>query len=176
MIKFNFLTVLTVRVVNCIKISLKISKRQFISWLIFSIIFMILLDRIVCEMNEFVIKIFHIKLLRCSSQITILIPISFLISIDTCQNDICSDIKLSFLVKERHNVLLDDMGSRSTQFVYFLLLYYFFYLLYALNYLDSCTSVCVLSRFNQPCISFFRSKTMFKLLIFIFFLLFFNKL
>jgi len=85
---------------------------------------MIFLYSIVCEMYKFIIQIFHVKLFGSSSDISILEPITLLLSIYTRDANIRTNIKLSFLIQKRHNVLLNYMSSRTTHLIYFLLLYY----------------------------------------------------
>jgi hypothetical protein len=73
-------------------------------------------------MDEFIIQIFHVELFGSSPDITILIPISLLVSINTSYADIGSDVELSLLVEKGHYVLLDDVGARPPHFIYLILL------------------------------------------------------
>lgn len=61
---------------------------------------MVFLNGIISEMNKPIGKIFHIELLAGSPDIAILIPITLETAIDTSQENIGSNIKLSFLIEE----------------------------------------------------------------------------
>ncbi len=131
---------------------------------------------IVCQVYKFVVKAFHVELLRSSSNVTILEPITFLMSIYTCKTDITPNVKFSFLIKERHNILLNNVSSQSSLCINFFSLYFLFDLLDTFHYLNSITSIGILPRLHQPGISFLGLKSIFKLLIFLFFLLLPNRL
>ncbi len=152
-----------------IKITLEISIGQFITWLEFSIIFVIFLDSIVCQMNESISKVFHIELFASCSNVTILIPISFHTPIDWCDQNVSSDIKFSLLIQKRNDVLLNDVSSRLS----FSTLSIFFNdtvnLLQSLNNNNSIASVCIFTWFYQPSVSSFRLKSILNLIIWIVF-------
>ena len=133
---------------------------------------MILLYCIVSQVYKFIVQIFHVKLFRSSSNVTILKPVAFLMTINTSKTDIASNIKLSFLIKERHNVLLYNMSSWSPQSVNFFSFYLLLDLFNTFHNFNSVSSICILSGFYKPCISFLRFISILQLLSFLFFLLF----
>lgn len=159
-----------------IQITLKISKGQLISRLKFTIILMVLLHGIVSKMNELVIKILHIELLGCSTNVSVLIPVPFLISVDACHADVGADIKLAFLVEEGHDVLLDDVGTSSAHFVHLVTLDYLSDLLDGLDDFNTGASIGVLSRFDKPSISFLGFGGVLELLVLLLLLLLFQTL
>jgi hypothetical protein len=59
---------------------------------------MVFLDRIIRQVDVLIRKIFHVKLLAGSSNITVLIPITLLIAIHGCYQNVGSYIKFSFLI------------------------------------------------------------------------------
>jgi len=69
-------------------------------------------------MDKLIVQVFHVELFRCGSNVSILVPISLLISIDACHADVSPNVKLSLLVEERHDVLLDDVSSWSSHLVH----------------------------------------------------------
>ncbi len=128
---------------------------------------MIFLDCIVGQVNVFVVKIFHVELLGSCSNIAILEPISFLVAIETGDDNVGSDVELSLLIQKRHDILLYDMCPWAPHFIRLLLLDDLFYLFQAFYDLNSSPPICVLSGFDQPGVSFFRFKSVFDLLIFL---------
>ena len=132
---------------------------------------MIFLDGIVSQMDELVIEIFHVKFFGGSADIAVLIPVTFLISVDACHADVRSDVEFTLLVEEWHDVLLDDVGTSPAQFVSFIALDDFNDLINAFNYLDSSSSVCILTGFDKPSIPLFSLEAMLKLLVLLFLLL-----
>lgn len=122
-------------------------------------------------MNESIVKVLHVEFFGSCADVTVLVPIPFLVAVDTSDADIGSDVEFSFLIKEGHDVLLNDMSARATHFVDPIPTNNFFDLFQALHDFNTCASVCVLSRFDQPRISFFGFKPVFKLLILLFLLL-----
>lgn len=171
MVELVLLSVFIVGIKDCVKITLKISIGELISWLEFSIVLVMFLYCVVGKVYKLVVQVFHVELLRSSSYVSILKPISFLVSVYACQTYIAPDIELSFLIKERHNVLLDDMCAWTTQSVNFFSLNDFLYLFKAFNHLYAITSVCIFSWFYQPSITFFGLESIFQLLSFLFFFL-----
>lgn len=137
---------------------------------------MVFLDSIVGQMDEFVIEIFHVEFFGGSTDISVLIPVTFLISVDARHTDIGSDVEFAFLVEEWHDVFLDDVGTSSTHFVSFVAFDDLNDLIDAFDYLDACSSVCVLAWFHKPSISFFSLEAMLKLLVLLFLLLVFDEL
>lgn len=135
---------------------------------------MVLLDCIVGEMDESIVEVLHVEFFGGCADVAVLVPIAFLIPVDAGDANIRSDIKFSFLVEEGHDVLLNDMSARATHFVNPISADDLFDLLQTFHDLNTCASVRVLSRFDQPRISFFRLKTVFKLLILLFLLLLLN--
>lgn len=115
-----------------------------------------LLDCVICEMDHAVGQILHIKLFASCANIAILKPITLLDSINTCHQYIASNVKFSFLVEKRHDILLDNVSSTTAKAVSFLLSNYFFDLFDTLHNLYAYASICVLARLNQPSISLLR--------------------
>jgi hypothetical protein len=66
-------------------------------------------------MNKLIIDILKVKELTSCSDITVLVPISFDLSVDTRQHDVVPDIELSIVVKERSvDIGLNNIGLRVT--------------------------------------------------------------
>lgn len=87
-------------------------KRYFVAALKSPIFLSFLLNRIICEMNEFIVEIFKGKLFAGCPDISIIVPVAFHIAIHTSYEDIASDIEFSFLVNIRvFDVFLDEQGS-----------------------------------------------------------------
>lgn len=145
--KFILWPILNV-IVIVIKISLKVSKGKLVSRFEFPIIFTMLLDCVICEMDHAVGQILHIKLFASCANIAILKPITLLDSINTCHQYIASNVKFSFLVEKRHDILLDNVSSTTAKAVSFLLSNYFFDLFDTLHNLYAYASICVLARLN----------------------------
>lgn len=137
---------------------------------------MVFLDGIVGQMDEFVIEIFHVEFFGSSADVAILIPVTFLISVDASHADVRSDVEFAFLVEEWHNVLLDDVGTSSPHFVSFVAFDDLNDLIDAFDYLDASSSVCVLAWFHKPSISFFSLEAMLKLLVLLLLLLVLDEL
>ena len=74
---------------------------------------MMLLHCVIREMDKLIVEIFHVELLGSSSYVAILEPIAFLMSVDARQANVASNVKFPLLVKERHDVLLHYVGSRT---------------------------------------------------------------
>lgn len=78
-------------------------------------------------MNKLIIDILKVKELTSCSDITVLVPIGFDLSIDTRQHDVVPDIEFSIVVKEGSiNVGLNNIGLRVT----ILVLSFFYQLAY----------------------------------------------
>lgn len=125
-------------------------------------------------MYKFIIQVFHVELFGCSSDVAVLVPISLLVAIDARDANVRPDIKLSLLIEERHDVLLDYVSSWSSHLVDSISFDNDFYFLQCLHYFDACSSVCVFSWLHQPCVSFLRLEAMLELLVFLLFILFFE--
>jgi len=148
LIEFVLLPVFIVGVVDSIQISLEIGIGQFIGGLKLSIIFVMLLNSIVCEVNEFVVEVFHVELFRSSPDVSVLEPIAFLVSIDASQTHVASNVELSLLVKERHDVLLHNVSTRAPQSINFFSLNDLLYLLKTLDHLYPIASIRILAWFH----------------------------
>jgi len=141
-------------------VSLKISKWKFVTILKFTKIIWMFLDGIVCEVNEDICRLSWI-FLTAHSQIPIFIEISFLNTIDTREQSITSDIKLSPVNQQRSiDVSLDD----KSPFLFILNLIFHINVgfliscssnnnssnfLHGMTYNDSIASVCVFTRFDD---------------------------
>ena len=97
------------------QIFLKRSISKFVSRLVLSIVFRVLLDSVVHKMDELVLEVVHRVFSGSSSQVTISVEISFNNAIDAGDQREASNIKFSSLVKKRIvNVLLDNHTSISS--------------------------------------------------------------
>lgn len=137
---------------------------------------MVLLHSIVSEMNELIVKILHIELLGSCADVTVLIPVPFLISVDACHADVGADIELAFLVEEGHDVLLDDVGASPAHFIHLVTLDDLSDLLDGLDDFNASASVGVLSRFDEPSVSFLGFGGVLELLVLLLLLFFFQTL
>lgn len=126
---------------------------------------MVLLHSIVSEMYKLVIEILHIELLGSCANVTILIPVSFLIAVDACHAYVGPDVEFAFLVKEGHYVLLDDVGARPAHFVNLITLDYLSNFLDGLDDFNTSASIGVFSRFDKPSISLLRLGGVLELLV-----------
>lgn len=131
---------------------------------------MVLLYGIIGEMDELVVEILHVELFSSGANVAILIPISFLIAVDAGHADVRADIEFAFLVKEGHDVLLDDVGASSAHLVHLVTLDDFPDFLDGLNDFNASASVGVLARFHKPSISFLGLGGMLELLVLLLFL------
>lgn len=96
-----------------------------------------------------------------------MVPVHFLVAINAGQADIGADVELPLLVEEGHDVLLDDMSSRTALFIRLLSPNNFLNFLDVLQHLDSSSPIRILSRLHQPSISLPRSKPMLQLFSFL---------
>lgn len=76
---------------------------------------MMLLHCVIRQMDELVIQILHVELLRSRTDIPVLEPVPFLIPVYARQTHIATDIELSLLIQEWHDVLLHNVGSLPAQ-------------------------------------------------------------
>jgi hypothetical protein len=130
-----------------IQVFLKLLIRNFISFLIFSIFLIFLLNRIICQMYQFIGAIFYTKLIRRSPDISDRVVIcSYRWSCS--QKQIAPYIKFSSMKQKRRNILLNNKCSLYMFFSLFL--NESFYLLYFFKYLNSATSVSVLAWLYNP--------------------------
>ena len=58
-----------------------------------------LLNSIICQMDLWISIIFSTKLIGACSQISLLIPVTFEISVNTANHNIVSDIEFSSIIK-----------------------------------------------------------------------------
>ncbi len=149
---------------------MKIRVGKFVGRFELSIVLMMLLDSVIGEMYKLIVEILHIELLRSGSYVAVLEPIPLLVSVDAGQADVASDIELSLLVEEGHDVLLHYVCSGTTKGVHFFSLDDLLYLLETLDHFYSITTVCVFSWFYKPSVPFFRLEAVFQLLSFLLFL------
>lgn len=68
-------------------------------------------------MDEPVVEILHIEFFGSCADVSILVPIAFLVAVDAGDTDIGSNIEFTFLVEEGHYVLLNYMSPRATHLV-----------------------------------------------------------
>ena len=131
-----------------VKVLLKISKWDFISVLVLAIILSFLLYRIVSQMNHSVFKIFSCELFAWCSDVALFIPVTFDNSFDRRGKHVASDIKFSFIVQERHKILLNDGASIFTSRTFSP--DHFSNLFYRVAYLYATSLIRVFPRFNNP--------------------------
>lgn len=62
--------------------------------------FTFLLNRIVCQVDKFVVQISQSKLLRARSNVTVLVPISFDIPIIRCDQHVATNVEFSRFIKQ----------------------------------------------------------------------------
>ena len=99
-------------------------------------------------MNHAIVDIVQVEFSTRSSNVSLLVVISFKVAIDTCSHGICANIELSSVVQKRVvDILLHYAGS----FPRFSALFYdsFDIIVFFCN-LDPLPSICVLSRFYNP--------------------------
>jgi hypothetical protein len=125
----------------------------------------VLLDGIVGEVDELVVKVLHVELLRGSADVTVLVPVALLVAIDARDENIGTNVEFPLLVEEGHNVLLNYVSTGPAHLVDLVLLDDLPDLLNILDHFDACTSVGVLPRFDQPGIPLLRFETVLKLLV-----------
>ena len=120
---------------------------EFVPLLIFTVIRLVFLNRIICQMNSLKIRIYLVLWWRCSDA-TVSVPISFSVPIYASYQEIVSDIYFpSFVKKWFLYVFLDDVGLEGSISPFLSFLQYPFYFLQIMTYLDSITSVCILTWF-----------------------------
>ena len=165
LIKLQLVSILSIRVVNSIKIALEIGEGKLVSWLEFSVVFVVFLDGIVGQMDKLVVEIFHIEFFGGRADVAVLIPVTFLIPVDASHANVRPDVELALLVEKRHDVLLNDVRASSAHFVSLVTLDDLNDLIDALNDLDAGSSVCVLAWLNKPSVALFSLEAMLKLLV-----------
>ena len=98
-----------------VQISLEIVDWKLISTFKFTIILWRHLDGIVCQMNEFAMKIAQVKLFWWCSEIAISVHVAFQNSIYRCHHGIASDIKFPAMYQERSiDVFLHNRGPAAS--------------------------------------------------------------
>ena len=133
-------------------------KTHLISVLIFTIVLRILLDSIICQMNVLIIEIRNIELFTTCSNEAILIEITLKMSIYWRHKPIASEIEFTILDQERmiyillnNKSLFFDFSCCSTLAAW--IRDKWLNLGKARWNINTITSVCVLSWFNNPYIS-----------------------
>lgn len=145
----EFKFVPSLHTIECrVQVSLKVGEWEFVAGFVFAIILAFFLDGIICEVDHTIGQIFHVKLLASCSDVAVLVPIAFLYSIDTRNENITADVKFPFLVQKWHNVLLDNMSARSSLAICAISAYYLLDLLQTFHHFDAIATICILTRFN----------------------------
>lgn len=135
-------------------ISLKFSKCDFIATLKFSILLSFLLNSIVCQVNQFIVKVFQGVLSACCSNVAFFIPISFHTSINGSYQNVNTDVEFSFVVKERiFHILLNNKSARRVTFLTDQRTDFS----YRTDDIDAVASVGIFARFADPHIAAFLS-------------------
>lgn len=106
-------------------------------------------------MDHLIRKILEVELFACRPDVSFLEPIPLADSIRRSQANIRADIELPFIIKEGHNVLLQDVSTRSPHIVNLLVLDEGCDLLQRFSYCNACAAVSVLSGLHKPHISSF---------------------
>lgn len=127
---------------------------------------MILLNCIISKMYEPVGEVLHVELFACRADISILIPVSFQVSVDWSDEHVCSQVEFTLLVQVGNNILLDDMCPFLSFIALSILPKDTVYLLNCLYHHNTIPSVCVLSWFYKPGISPLRLETVLWLVVY----------
>ena len=114
---------------------------------------MILLNRIIRQVNKPIRQILHIELFARRPNIPILVPIALHASINWRYQYVRPDVEFSLLVQERDDVFLDDVGAGLTLTALLRLVDDVMDFLESLDYDDAVASVGVFARFHEPCIT-----------------------
>lgn len=146
-----------------VEISLKSGVWKFVSFFIFAIILAVFLNRIICEVNKFIIDLFKIKLFRRCPNVPCFVPVSFDETVNRCDKQVMPDVEFSVIVKERLQVLLNDKCLRLSIFVKLLVPHQSFDFNGGCDW-NSVSSIRVLSWFYDPNSLFFFKLLLFKFL------------
>ena len=131
----------------------EVLETHFVCIFEFSVIFRLVLDGVVSQMDESITNIVEVVLSGASSNIAILITVPFQRAVNTGHHAVNSEVKFSFVDQKRVvNILLDDEGTillcgPSDNVLNFS------HVLYDLNALST---ICILARLDYP--SVFRSS------------------
>lgn len=135
-----------------VQVVLKVSVGELVSSFVLTVVFCLLLDGVVCQMDQFVGQVVDCELPGWRSEITLVVEIAFHISVNTRNCCIGADVKLSLVYKQGvADVLLNDAGpllwfsgvvDESSDLVVVLADW------------DALASVGILTGFNDPNISF----------------------
>jgi hypothetical protein len=118
-------------------------------------------------MNKPVRQVFHVKLFAGCSYVSILIPVTFKVSIDRCNQDVRPDVKLSLLIQKRNYIFLDDVSSLLSLFSLSIFFKDSINLLECLHDHNSISSIRIFSRFHKPGISSLRLESILNLIVWI---------
>jgi len=99
-------------------------------------------------MDHSIGKIFHVEFFASCSDVTILEPVTFLDAINTGHQNIAPYIEFTFLVQERHDILLNYVGTRPTLCINIIFRNNLFDLLQRFHHLNPIASVGILPRFH----------------------------
>ena len=133
-----------------VQVSLEISITHLVKVFEFTKVFILFLNCIIRQMNKFVVYSIQIVFPRAGSDIAIFVEIAlkFLVYAGHQWED--SEVKFSFVNEQRIiDVLLNDVGCITTIFR-FATTYQPFDFVNVPRYTDANTSVCVLTRFDNP--------------------------
>ena len=134
-------------------IAFELVKREFIAWLKLSILFTVLLNSIIGQVDEFAFQIFYTKNFARSSSVALFIPVRPKLTIYHANHQIAPHIKFSTIVKKWHQIFL----NYKSRFRLFHLLFLDQLLNFFNGLLDTDTSpsVCILCRLDNPKLWFF---------------------
>lgn len=133
------------------EVLLEVLQRHFVAIFELSIVVTVLLYGIIGQMNKLVIQVVDVILLTTSSNVTILIEVTFQMTIDWSQHSITPEVKFSLMYEQRIiNVFLNDKSSIFGQWVIRCSLYDLLDLIHVGRHIDSIPSISVLSRFDDP--------------------------
>lgn len=109
-----------------------------------------LLYSIISKVNHPIFEIFSSKLFWCCSNVSFLIPIAPKISSQRRNQHITSNIKLSFIIKKRHEILLDNVWTFFPIWSNALISDNLSYLFNTFNNINTTSSIGILSWFDYP--------------------------
>jgi len=157
----NFIFEIVLPISESVQVVLKLGIRQFVCRLVLAIIWKVLLNRIIGQM-DLRIKVVNVEVVRRGSNVALFVPVGSGYSIEVGDKHVVSDIELPFVVKKRSvNVHLDYICL----FILFDLLLFgisvgflalFDDTVQLINLVDNCYSsalVWVFTRFDDPNIS-----------------------
>lgn len=133
-----------------VEIALEVGKRDLVTRLILTILLTLFLDGVVGEVDHLVRQILEVEFLACRADVPFLKPVALSDAVGRCQADVCSDVELSLVIEERHNVLLKNVSTRPAHRVCLFFVDEVSNLLQRLSDGNAGASVGILTGFHQP--------------------------